>query len=68
MRFTWTEGGCILAVGVTAFAQSGDRGPQVPSPVPQPGVHARAPLVADLKPTQLPPEFGNERSTARPGR
>ena len=68
MRFTWTEGACILTVAVAAFAQSGDRGSRLPSPAPQAGVHAPARLLADLKPMQRQREFGHERATTRAGR
>jgi hypothetical protein len=45
MRFTWIEGGCILAIGIAALTQSGDRGVRPSSPHV---VAPRAAVVADL--------------------
>ena len=64
MRFTWMEGGCILAIGIAALTQAGDRGARLSAP------HAVAPrpsFVTDLEPAQRM-EDANERTNALGGR
>jgi len=64
MRFTWLEGACILAIGIAALTQAGDRGARFSPP------HAAAPraaMVADLKALQRQEDV-NERTDPLAGR
>ena len=64
MRFTWMEGGCILAIGIAALTQAGDRGPRLPAPH---AIAPRASILADLTPAQRKGD-ANERTNALAGR
>ena len=64
MHFTWMEGACILAIGIAALTQAGDRGPRVSAPQ---AVAPRASFVAGLEPLQRHGDT-NERTRALTGR
>jgi hypothetical protein len=64
MRFTWIEASCILAIGIAALTQSGDRGVRPSSPHV---VAPRAAVVADLTVSKRQGD-NSERTRALPGR